>query len=128
MRIIVTGGAGFVGSHIVVDDLSTGRRKNVHPEARLVEMDIGDPGLVDLFATEKPDLVNHHAANASVSRLVREPLFDAGQNVLGTLNVLEAARHSYLDCGKIERELGWKAGAGLRERLERTWKHFTQPR
>ena len=111
MRIIVTGGAGFVASHIVdaditaghkvivVDNLSTGKRGNVHPEARLVEMDVSDPGLVDLFCTEKPDLVNHHAANASVSRSVREPLFDASQNVLGTLNVLEAA--SQADVGKV---------------------------
>ena len=111
MRIIVTGGAGFVGSHIVdayitaghqvivVDNLSTGKRENVHPEARLVEMDVGDPGLVDLFCTEKPDVVNHHAANASVSLSVREPLFDAGQNVLGTLNILEAARQA--DVGKV---------------------------
>ena len=111
MRIIVTGGAGFVGSHIVdayitaghqvivIDNLSTGKRENVHPEVRLVEMDIGDPGLVDLFCAEKPDVVNHHAANASVSLSVREPLFDAGQNVLGTLNVLEAARQA--DVGKV---------------------------
>jgi UDP-glucose 4-epimerase len=111
MRIIVTGGAGFVGSHIVdayitaghqvivVDNLSTGKRENVHPEARLVEMDVGDPALVDLFCTEKPDVVNHHAANASVSLSVREPLFDAGQNVLGTLNILEASRQA--DVGKV---------------------------
>jgi UDP-glucose 4-epimerase len=111
MRILVTGGAGFVGSHIVdayvtaghqvvvVDDLSTGKRERVHPKARLVEMDINDPGLADLFRTEMPDVVNHHAANASVSRSVREPLFDARHNILGTLNVLEAARLA--DVGKV---------------------------
>jgi UDP-glucose 4-epimerase len=54
---------------------------------------------VDLFCTEKPDVVNHHAANASVSLSVREPLFDAGQNVLGTLNILEASRQA--DVGKV---------------------------
>jgi UDP-glucose 4-epimerase len=111
MKILVTGGAGFIGSHIVdtyvtaghqvivVDDLSTGKRENVHPGARLVEMDINDPGLIDLFRIERPDLVNHHAANASVSRSVREPLFDARHNILGTINVLEAARRG--NVGKV---------------------------
>jgi UDP-glucose 4-epimerase len=111
MKILVTGGAGFIGSHIVdayvnaghqvvvVDDLSTGKRENVHPGARLVEMDINDPGLAEFVQVEGPDVVNHHAANASVSRSVREPRFDATQNVLGTLNVLEAARRA--DVGKV---------------------------
>jgi UDP-glucose 4-epimerase len=104
MVIVVTGGAGFVGSHvvdayvtanhrvIVVDNLSTGRREQVHPAARLVEMDINDPALVDLFLEERPEVVNHHAANASVAVSVREPAFDVAQNILGTLNLLEAAR------------------------------------
>ncbi|MGD2207527.1 MAG: NAD-dependent epimerase/dehydratase family protein [Anaerolineae bacterium] len=103
MKIVVTGGAGFIGSHvvdayaeaghqvIVVDNLSTGKRAQVHPAARLAEMDIKDHALIDLFQAERPDVVNHHAANPSVSRSVREPLFDAGENILGTLNVLEAA-------------------------------------
>jgi UDP-glucose 4-epimerase len=106
MKILVTGGAGFVASHIVdayiarghqvlvVDNLSTGKREHVHPEARLVEMDLNDPALFDLFEAERPDVVNHHAANASVSVSVREPAFDASQNVLGTINLLEAARRA----------------------------------
>jgi UDP-glucose 4-epimerase len=106
MKIVVTGGAGFIGSHavdayvaaghqvIVVDNLSSGRREYVHPTARLIVMDINDPPLADLFLTEQPDVVNHHAANPSVSRSVREPRFDATQNILGTLNVLEAARQA----------------------------------
>jgi UDP-glucose 4-epimerase len=106
MKIVVTGGAGFVGSHVVdayvdaghqvlvVDNLSTGQRQQVHPEARLVELDVNDPALIDLFQAEKPEVVNHHAANASVSVSVRKPGFDAQQNVLGTLNVLEAARRA----------------------------------
>ena len=104
MKIIVTGGAGFIGSHVVdayvaadhqviaVDDLSTGQRAQVNEKACLVEIDINDPALADLFEAERPDVVNHHAANASVSVSVRTPAFDAAQNVMGTLNVLEAAR------------------------------------
>jgi UDP-glucose 4-epimerase len=106
MKIVVTGGAGFIGSHVVdayvaaghqvlvVDNLSTGKTQQVHPAARLVEMDINDPALFELFQAAKPDVVNHHAANPSVSLSVREPAFDARQNVLGTLNVLEAARRA----------------------------------
>jgi UDP-glucose 4-epimerase len=76
---------------IVVDNLSTGRRENLNPAARLIEIDVNDPALTRLFAAERPAVVNHHAANASVSLSVREPMFDATQNVLGTINVLEAA-------------------------------------
>ena len=106
MKIVVTGGAGFIGSHVVdatiaaghqvlvVDNLRTGRRENVHPKARLVEMDISDPALLDLFREERPEVVNHHAANPSVSLSVREPAFDATQNVLGTIHVLAAARQT----------------------------------
>ncbi len=106
MKIVVTGGAGFIGSHVVdayvaaghrvlvVDNLSTGKRAHVNPAAHLVEMDIHDPALFDLFEAERPDVVNHHAANASVSLSVQEPLFDARQNVLGTLQILEAARQA----------------------------------
>ena len=106
MKIMVTGGAGFIGSHvvdayvadghqvIVVDNLSSGRREHVNRGARFVELDIATPSLIDLCQAERPDVLNHHAANSSVSVSVRRPLFDATQNILGTLNVLEAARHS----------------------------------
>lgn len=106
MKILVTGGAGFIGSHVVdayleaghqvvvVDNLSSGHRENLNPSAHLVEMDINDPKLLDLFRDERPDVVNHHAANPSVSLSVREPAFDAEQNVLGTINLLEAARQA----------------------------------
>lgn len=107
MRIVVTGGAGFIGSHIVdaliergdavtvLDDLSTGRRENVHPGAELVVADLSDADAVEaLIARVRPDAVSHQGAQTSVSRSVREPGLDARSNVLGTLHVLESlARH-----------------------------------
>ncbi len=102
MRAIVTGGAGFIGSHVaealaargdevhVLDDLSSGRRENVPAGAELHVADIGDPGAV--FDAVRPEVVFHLAAQASVSVSVAKPLFDAEVNVLGTVALLEAAR------------------------------------
>ncbi|MEA3311885.1 MAG: NAD-dependent epimerase/dehydratase family protein [candidate division WOR-3 bacterium] len=106
-RILVTGGAGFIGSHVaevlieaghtvaVLDNLSSGRRENLPEESRFFEVDITDKeGLEKVFSGFKPEIVNHHAAQISVNRSVREPCFDAEQNILGTINLLEAsARH-----------------------------------
>ncbi len=104
MRILVTGGAGFIGSHvvdkyiaaghqvIVVDDLSTGNRANLNPQATFYHVDVRSPELCAIFEREKPDVVNHHAAQVNVRRSVSEPLFDAQINVLGSINVLECAR------------------------------------
>ena len=103
MRTIVTGGAGFIGSNlvdallergdevVVVDDLSTGKRENVSDGARLVEVDIRDPRLSDVFADARPDAVFHLAAQADVPTSVARPAFDAEVNVVGTIRVLEAA-------------------------------------
>ena len=104
MKILVTGGAGFIGSHvvdayvaaghevIVVDDLSTGRRENLNPKARFQRLDITDPALVELIRDVRPAVLNLHAAQMDVRRSVAEPLFDARVNILGTVNLLEAAR------------------------------------
>lgn len=104
MRILLTGGAGFIGSHVadayvaaghevtVVDDLSTGRRSRLSPGARFVRMDIRDERLERLFRKGRFDLVNHHAAQMDVRRSVEDPRFDADVNVQGLLNVLEQSR------------------------------------
>lgn len=104
MKILVTGGAGFIGSHVVdryvaaghevvvVDNLSTGLRRNVNPGVRFVGMDIRDAGLDGLFAEERPEIVNHHAAQIDVRRSVEDPRYDAEVNVLGGLNVLASAK------------------------------------
>jgi len=104
MRVLVTGGAGFIGSHIVdqllsrghqpfvVDDLSTGDRRNLPPDVPLYEVDICDgPGLAEVFDEVGPDWVCHQAAQMSVSRSMREPVFDAEINVMGLIRVFDNA-------------------------------------
>lgn len=104
MKILVTGGAGFIGSHIVdtylaaghevivVDNLSTGKRTNVHPKAKLEEMDLLDEGFAALVAREKPDVVNHHAAQINVRVSLDTPAVDVRTNIEGTVRVLDACR------------------------------------
>lgn len=101
MKILVTGGAGFIASHIadafiedgnevfILDNLSTGQRKNINPKATFIQDDITNLELEKLFAKEKFDLVNHHAAQMDVRRSVNDPIFDANTNILGTLNLLQ---------------------------------------
>jgi len=105
MRAIVTGGAGFIGSHLtdaliergdevlVLDDLSSGSRENLNPKADFLDLDLRDrEGVFRAFRAFAPELVFHQAAQASVSVSVREPYFDAEVNLMGGLNALEAAR------------------------------------
>jgi len=100
--VLVTGGAGFIGSHIVdlliknnykvviVDDLSSGREENINQNAWFYKLNITDQkGLAEVFKQEKPDYVCHEAAQISVSFSVRDPLFDAQTNILGSLNLLQ---------------------------------------
>jgi UDP-glucose 4-epimerase len=103
VRAVVTGGAGFIGSHVVdtllargdevhvVDNFSTGRHENLNAAATVHEHDIREP-LVSVFGGVAPEVVLHLAAQADVGTSVERPVFDAEVNVLGTLNVLEAAR------------------------------------
>jgi UDP-glucose 4-epimerase len=107
MKILVTGGAGFIASHVadgyiaeghsvaIVDDLSRGSLDNLNPKARFYKGDIQDRTFLEsVFEREKPETVNHHAAQMNVRRGVTEPIFDASVNILGSINLLEAAvRH-----------------------------------
>ncbi len=104
MKILVTGGAGFIGSHIVdaylaaghevcvVDDLSSGFRHNIPAGVRLHEVDIRTSRLAEVFEAERPDVVNHQAARANVRESLEKPLLYADVNVLGSVNVLECCR------------------------------------
>jgi len=100
MKVLVTGGAGFIGSHIVdalleqghevvvVDNMSTGFAQNVNRQAGLYTMSICDANLEELFAQERPEVVNHQAAQMVIQKSVENPIFDAEENILGSLNVI----------------------------------------
>ncbi|MCF6157363.1 MAG: NAD-dependent epimerase/dehydratase family protein [wastewater metagenome] len=105
MKILVTGGAGFIASHlvdrliteghhvIVIDNLSAGRRENVHPKALFYKIDICDAAaLEEVFRRETPDIINHHAAHVNVRKSVEMPVYDASINILGSLNLCELWR------------------------------------
>lgn len=106
MNILVTGGAGFIASHIVdayvkaghsvtvIDNLSMGRKENVNPNAELVVADIRSDLVKEIFARGSFDVLNHHAAQMDVRKSVDDPVYDASVNILGTLNLLEQARQT----------------------------------
>jgi len=104
MKILITGGAGFIGSNVadayiraghevvVVDNLVSGKLGNLNPKAKFYLMDIRSEEIRKVIEIEKPDIVNHHAAQMSVPASVEDPGYDADVNVKGFINVLEAAR------------------------------------
>jgi UDP-glucose 4-epimerase len=106
MNILVTGGAGFIGSHmakrhlddghrvVVVDDLSAGQREKVPGKARFVQADIAETDLTGLLTEEKIDWVSHHAAQIDLRHSVSDPLHDARSNILGSLRLFEACRRA----------------------------------
>jgi UDP-glucose 4-epimerase len=100
MKVLVTGGAGFIGSHLVdvliqrgyrvavVDNLSTGRLENVNPAATFYQVDISGSELERIFQKERPEIVNHQAAQTVIQKSMEDPVFDAKQNILGSLNLI----------------------------------------
>jgi len=103
-KVLITGGAGFVGSHltdrlisdgyevVVLDNLSSGKKENVNPKAKFYKADVVDENISKIFAKEKPDFVFHFAAHIEARVSVQNPLADAKTNILGSLNVLENCR------------------------------------
>lgn len=104
MKILITGGAGFIASHIadryltaghevvIIDDLSTGNKKNLPPKARFYEISIADPGAGRIIEKERPDILNHHAAQIDVRRSVADPAWDAEINIVASIKILESCR------------------------------------
>jgi len=104
MNILVTGGAGFIGSQmakrhladghrvVIVDNLSTGRRERLPAQGRFVHVDIADADLAPLLAEEKIEFVSHHAAQIDLRHSVSDPVGDARSNIVGSLKLLEACR------------------------------------
>lgn len=137
MKILVTGGAGFIGSHVVdryvelghnvvvVDNLSTGRKEFINKKAKFYKIDIISKKLKDIFQKEMPNIVNHHAAQIDIRKSVEEPIFDARVNILGSINVIQ----NCINCGAKKIIFASTGGAiyGEPEYLPVPESHKTQP-
>lgn len=122
MNVLVTGGAGFIGSHIVdallargdpvsvVDNLVTGRREHLNPKATFYDLDIRNPALIDLIAAERFDAVIHHAAQVNVMTSLRDPGLDAEINIIGSVNLIQGCLRGGV--GKLVYASSGSAGCG----------------
>lgn len=137
MKIVVTGGAGFIASHIVdayierghevhvVDDFSTGQKSNLNPKATVHTVDIATRKAAKLIERVKPDVLSHHAAQMDVRHSVADPAFDARVNIIGFINLLEAGKNSGLK--KVVFASSGGAVYGEQEIYPAPESHVTQP-
>jgi UDP-glucose 4-epimerase len=137
MKVVVTGGAGFIASHIadayierghevhILDDLSTGQKINLNPKANLHVIDIADSKTVRLIEEIKPDALSHHAAQMDVRRSVADPTFDARVNILGFINLLEGCKNAAVK--KVIFASSGGAVYGEQEVFPAPESHLTQP-
>lgn len=103
-KILITGGAGFIGSNladlyikngyevIIIDNISSGSLDNIPKHVKFYEIDICNPEFIDIVLNEKPDIINHHAAQIDIQFSIQNPIQDANTNIIGTINVLESIR------------------------------------
>ena len=136
-RILITGGAGFIGSHVadafvalghevmVIDNLSSGKKENVPAAARFVLCDVTSDTAVEAVRTFRPEILNHHAAQVNVRASVADPQFDAQVNILGSLRLLEAARQNGVRKFLFASSGG--AGYGEQERFPAEESHPIRP-
>jgi UDP-glucose 4-epimerase len=137
VKIVITGGAGFIASHIVdayveqghevhiFDDFSTGQKDNVNIKARVHQVDIAENEAARLIEQIKPDVLSHHAAQMDVRHSVADPIFDARVNILGFINLLEACKN----CGVKKAIFASSGGAvyGEQEVFPAAENHPTRP-
>ncbi len=137
MKIVVTGGAGFIASHIVdayiagghevhiIDDFSTGQEKNLNPRAEMHCFDVADPRSARIIEEIKPSVLNHHAAQMDVRRSVADPAFDARTNIIGFITLLEACKN--IQVNKVLFSSSGGAVYGDREPIPASEQHETLP-